>query len=175
MANTFKKQFDNVIKKIKPAIQKKIDTSLYQDVYPAVAKKESRVIQDEVYEAYTPKEYIRRFDEFGGDDGLASLRNIEIRRGVSKNGILVVVNTTEPNPEGCPKSAVTTDKLLPNLVEYGNRRSAYGKKYDFVKDPKAAYLKPRPFTKKTVEALEEDKDHIKAIKRGLRRQGLKVK
>lgn len=175
MADTFKKQLNDVMKKVRPTIQKKIDAALYQDVYPAVAKKESKVIQEVVYEAYTPKEYARRFYEYSGNDGLASLRNIEIRRGVSKNGTLVVVNTTAPNPDGRPQSAVTTDKLLPNLVEYGHGGSVYGGRYDFVRNPNASYLKARPFTKETVEALKKDKDHIKAMKRGLRRQNLKVK
>ncbi len=175
MADTLKKQLDDVMKKISPTIQEKMNTSLLQDVYPAVAKKESKVIQKVVYEAYSPKEYVRRFDGFGGNDGLASLRNIEIRRNVSKNGYLVVANTTRPNPDGDPRSAVTTDKLLPNLVEYGHGGSVYGKRYDFVKDSDAEYLKARPFTRKTIEALKKDKDHIKAMKQGLRRQGLKVK
>ena len=99
--------------------------------------------------------------------------NIEIRGGVAKGGVMVVVNMTDPNPGGCTSDAnVTTGKNLPELVEFGDGYKFY--RYDFPKRG-AAYMGPRPFTAKTIENLKKSRAHISAMKAGLKRQGINVK
>ncbi len=105
-------------------------------------------------------------------EGLADPENIEIKGGTAKGGRLVVINTTKPNPDGCIDGAkVTTGKNLPELVEFGQGYKFYS--YDFPGRGKG-YMKPRPFTAKTIQRLKESKAHIVALKAGLKRQGVKT-
>ena len=116
---------------------------------------------------YTPKMYRRR----GQYEGLGDPDNIKIQGGAAKDGKLVVINTTNPNPDGCFDGAkVTTGKDLPALVEFGQGHKFYS--YDF--HGKGGYMKPRPFTRKTLERLKQSKAHIAALKAGLKRQEVKT-
>ena len=117
-----------------------------------------------VYGAYQPIIYQRR----GQYEGLGDPYNIEIAGGAARGGVLTVVNTTEPNPGGVmDRGRVTTDKNLPLLVEKGH---GAGGAYDFPRRGRG-YMKPRPFTDKTIEALMVSNEHVEALKAGLRRQG----
>lgn len=147
----------------------KIDNAMTNEVFQEVQDEEAATIYSEVYKVYTPRIYRRR-GEYGG---LGDPYNIEILGGSAKNGVLVVVNMTEPNPGGCmDNSRVTTGKNLPELVEYGQGYKYYT--YDFPRKG-ARFMKPRPFTAKTIEHLKESGAHIAALKAGLKRQGVNVK
>lgn len=147
----------------------KIDDAMNNEVFKEVQDEESATIYEVVYKIYTPRMYRRRGD-YGG---MADPYNIEIAGGTSRGGVMVVVNMTEPNPGGCvDNDLVTTGKNLPELIEYGHGYKFY--QYDFPK-PGAAFMKPRPFTAKTIEHLKESKAHVTALKAGLQRQGVKVK
>lgn len=147
----------------------KIDNALSNEVFNEVQDEEAATIYEEVYKVYTPRIYRRRGD-YGG---LGDPYNIEIKGGTAKGGILTVVNMTEPNPGGCLNNdLVTTGKNLPELVEYGHGYKYYT--YDFPTRG-AKFMKPRPFTAKTIEHLKESRAHITALEAGLKRQGLKVK
>lgn len=120
-----------------------------------------------MYGVYTPRIYRRR-GEYGG---LADPYNIEIKGGAAQGGRMAVVNVTDPNPGGCTSDAqVTTGKNMPQLVEHGDGYKFY--RYDFPSGGK--YMQARPFTAKTIENLKKSSAHVKALKDGLRRQGLKV-
>ena len=148
-------------------IAKKIDAALTQDVFPAIQEEEAATIYAEVYKVYTPKMYRRR-GEYGG---LGDRDNIEILGGKATGGVLTVVNTTEANPGGrFNKGRVTTGKNLPALVEYGH--GYRGNVYDFPSNRR--YMKPRPFTAKTIANLAESKAHVAALRDGLMRLGVKV-
>ena len=147
----------------------KIDDAMTKEVFDEVRDEETTTIYSEVYKVYTPRIYRRR-GEYGG---LGDPYNIEIRGGVAKGGVMVVVNMTDPNPGGCTSDAnVTTGKNLPELVEFGDGYKFY--RYDFPKRG-AAYMGPRPFTAKTIENLKKSRAHISAMKAGLKRQGINVK
>lgn len=147
----------------------KIDNAMTNEVFQEVQDEEAATIYSEVYKVYTPRIYRRR-GEYGG---LGDPYNIEILGGSAKNGVLVVVNMTEPNPGGCmDNSRVTTGKNLPELVEYGQGYKYYT--YDFPRKG-ARFMKLRPFTAKTIEHLKESGAHIAALKAGLKRQGVNVK
>ena len=154
--------------KANKALSAKIDDAMTKEVFEEVQDEEAATIYEEVYKVYTPRMYRRR----GAYGGLGDPYNIEILGGVAKGGRLVVVNMTEPNPGGCLGGGqVTTGKNLPELIEYGDGyKSNY---YDF--PGKGKYMKPRPFTAKTIEHLQENKAHVKALRAGLRRQGINVK
>lgn len=156
------------LKRANQQIQAKIDDAMTHEVFEEVRDEEAATIFEVVYQAYTPKMYRRR----GEYEGMGDPYNIEIKGGAAKGGVLVVVNTTEPNPGGCVSNDVTTGKNLPELIEYGNGYKGYS--YDFPKRG-AAYMKARPFTAKTIEHLKESNAHITALKNGLKRRGLDVR
>lgn len=147
----------------------KIDIAMSNEVFKEVQDEEAATIYEVVYKVYTPRAYRRR-GEYGG---MGDPYNIEIAGGAARGGVMKVVNLTEPNPGGCMNNDwVTTGKNLPELIEHGQGYKSY--QYDF-SERGAAYMKPRPFTAKTVEHLKESKAYISALKAGLQRQGVKVK
>lgn len=151
--------------RISKQLSNKIDRALEKEVLEAVKDEESETIYAEVYKVYRPSKYRRR-EKRGG---LADTDNI---KGTVSGGVLTVVNTTPPNPGGCVNNRlVTTDKILPELVEHGDGYKNFH--YDFQSEER--YMEPRPFTAKTVENLKKSGDHVKALKDGLKRQGVKVK
>lgn len=147
----------------------KINNAMTKEVFEKVRDKEVVAIKSTVYDAYAPEEMTyRRRGEYGG---MADPYNIEIKGGAAKNGRMAVVNMTEPNPGGCLSDArITTGKNLPELIEYGDGYKFY--QYDF--PTKGAYMRPRPFTAKTIESLKESGELVKALKDGLKRQGVNV-
>lgn len=154
--------------KVNRQLVSKIDSALSKEVFEEVRDEEAATIEDVVYGVYTPRIYRRR-GEYGG---LADPYNIEIQGGAAQGGRMAVINVTQPNPSGCKnRRSVTTDKDLPSLVEYGDGYHGYS--YDFPSD--GAYIGPRPFTAKAAENLKKNGAHVKALKDGLRRQGVKVK
>lgn len=157
------------LEKANAQITTKIDDAMTKEVFEEVRDEEAAVIYEEVYKVYKPKIYRRR-GEYGG---LGDPYNIEIRGGAAQGGKMIVVNTTQPNPAGCaPGASVTTGKDLPGLVEFGSGYRYY--QYDFPKKG-AAYMRPRPFTAKTIENLRKSRAHVLALKEGLKRQGVDVK
>lgn len=148
-------------------IKKAVDESLTENVYPVVQQAEVDTIDAVVYSQRTSGYYHRR----GEYEGIGDPYNIVIKGDVAKNGILSVVNITEPNRflNGEGGARATVNKDLPYLIERG--RSHIGDPgYDYWKKPKA-----RPFTAKTIERLEETHEHVTALKDGLRKQGFTVK
>ena len=157
--------FQGALEQINKQLSSKIDDALSKEVFEEVRDEEIATIEDEVYGVYKPKKYRRR----GECGGLADQRNIE---GSVQGGVLTVANKTAPNPSGCVSGRlVTTGKNLPQLVEHGDGYKAYH--YDFSSD--GSYMEARPFTAKAIENLKKSSAHVKALKDGLRRQGIKVK
>lgn len=156
--------------RIKQRIAPKIDDALEHEVADAIRDEEAETIKETIYgvrtPVYSPKMYHRR----GDDGGMGDPYNIEHE---VKDGVLTVVNKTDPNPGGTMNNdLVTTGKYLDKLIEYGHGSS--GGFYDF---PKAGanFMKPRPFTAKTIEHLKQNKAHVDALQDGLERQGIKTK
>lgn len=157
------------LEKANNQLMAKIDNAMTNEVFKEVEDEEIATIEEVVYNVYTPKIYRRR----GANGGLAWRDNIIMRGGKASNGVLVVENVTDPNDGDVrDQHRVTTDKNLPELIEYGHGYKGYT--YDFA-DRKYPYLKPRPFTAKTIEHLKDSGAHINALKAGLRRQNVKVK
>lgn len=161
----------DALTKIDKHLNKKIDNALSKEVFAKVRDAEVSAIEKEVYEVYevyNPQGYRRRM----ASGGLSDPKNIVIEGGAATGGRLSVVNVTPSNPGGCKnRKFVTTDKDLPSLVEYGDGYQGYH--YDFASD--GAYMGPRPFTETAAENLKKTGAHVKALKDGLRRQGIKVK
>lgn len=149
------------LQQIAAQLTPKIDCALNNEVATAIKNEEAKIIDAVVYGVYNPTEYDRR----RSSGGLSDTHNMIHSAG---GGKLKVKNVTPPNPAG--NGTVTTGKDLPSVVEHGYSGAG---SYDFPK-PGAAYMEPRPFTKETVQNLKENKKHIKALKSGLQRQGIKT-
>lgn len=141
-------------------LQKRIDKSLKNEVFEEIRDVEQQNIKEHVYGVYQPKIYTRREDK----NGLIDDKNIVGK--LVKSGELEVTNITKPNPD----YDGTTDKNLPYLIENGH--NAHGYRYDYLHD--LPYVYPRPFTEKTEEELIRTKKHVKALKDGLKNNGLNV-
>lgn len=164
---TIKEALKYANKKIAP----KVDDVLSKEVYQFVRQLERNIIDEQVYEVYDPNPdgYTRR-----ASGGLSDEKNIVMEGGKAQNGRLIVKNVTPPNPGGVPNdslSRVTVDKNLSEVIEYGQRATGG---YDFA-DKGGEFLKPRPFTEKTVETIERTNLHVEFLKDGLKRRGLKIK
>lgn len=139
-------------------IKQKVDNALAQEVAIEVKADEVWAIWDTVYGAYTPVMYDRRYDA----GGLSDPDNMEVN---VSGGVLTVTNVT-PAADG---PGYTTGKNLAQLIEGGNGSGGF---YDF--PSRGAYMRARPFTEATRELLRNDKTHVEGLRRGLKRQGLKV-
>lgn len=147
-------------KELTKEIQKRIDKSLINEVFEEIRDVEQKNIDEYVYDVYQPKIYERR--DING--GLIADKNIVGK--LVKKGELEVTNITKPNPD----YNGTTNKNLPYLIENGYGEKGY--KYDYPAD--LPYVAPRPFTEKTEEELIRTKKHVKALKEGLKNNGLNI-
>ena len=98
-------------------LKKAVDESLTNDVFPVIRDEEVEAIKDIVYSMDTSGYYQRRYD-FGG---IGDPYNIVIKGDAAKNGILSVINITDPNPylNGRNGDRATVNKNLPYLIEHG--------------------------------------------------------
>ncbi|HJR46674.1 MAG TPA: hypothetical protein VJ799_00825 [Nitrososphaeraceae archaeon] len=133
-----------------------------KEVTETIRDVEQRNIQDEVYNKYEPVMYERR----RRNDGLQDRKNMIHNVNTFKNGVeLTVENITE---------GIEDDFLIADLVEYGDGHN--GKEYQYKGNRLAKdYLKPRPFTKATIEELELNDEHVYSFIKGMRAKGVDLK
>ena len=148
-------------------LKKAVDESLTNDVFPVIRDEEVEAIKDIVYSMDTSGYYQRRYD-FGG---IGDPYNIVIKGDAAKNGILSVINITDPNPylNGRNGDRATVSKNLPYLIEHG-RGGSGDPGYDYWSRPKA-----RPFTETTIERLQASGKCTQALKRGLMKKGITIR
>lgn len=152
--------FDS-IKDLEKHINKKIASALKNEVAEKVKDVMQDKVETEVYNAYTshsdhPDKYVRR----GEKGGLKSRSNM--KESVTDT-TLTVENTTKMKDTGYE---------LAGLVEYGNDKG-YGE-YDYypAKNSEGDFRKPRPFIDETKKSIESTGEHINAMRKGLKRQGI---
>lgn len=147
-------------------LQKTVDRVLTEDVFPVIQQEEVQAVDDVVYSMPTSGYYQRRYDY----EGIGDSDNIVIKGGAAKNGIMAVVNETDPNPylNGRSGARATVNKSLPYVIEYGIGQPG---------DPGYDYWagKPRRFTATTIDRLDASGAHVIALKNGLRKHGIKVR
>lgn len=151
-------------------LNKKIDDALTHEVFDKVVEDQGKIIYDEVYAMPTSGRYQRRWD----DGGLLDPDNTVIVGGAASGGVMEIENITRPNPylngvdPSGGMSSTPEGTTTPKLIEYGiSSSTGYG--YDWWDG------KPRPFVEATRKHLRETKVHVRALKKGLQRQGVKVK
>jgi len=146
---------------ITKSVQDKVNKIAQVSVTDVVKEVEQQHIQTDVYDVYTPKYYKRRYY----NDGLIANDNIV---GSMDGNTLEIVNITKPYNNSY------NNELAP-LVEYGLAYSGNAKnifKSDMSGEP---WANPRPFTANTIKDLKTNKQHVKALKNGLKNYGIKVK
>jgi hypothetical protein len=133
-----------------------------------VKKKESESVVKNVYEAYQPDNgepfvYERRKT----NGGLADERNM-------KHKVKNVVNGVELSVENKTKGK-DDNFQLDTLIEYGDGTD--GKEYDYKTNrisTQDEYLRGRPFTEKTEEAILQSDEHVKIMRNGLKAKGIDI-
>ena len=126
-------------------IEKDMQKVLKNEVAETVKENMKTAIDENVYNAYTPEYYHRRME----NGGLADKDNME----ATISGNVLTVRDVAPLDNG------RTDYELDEIIVKGWGKQPF----------------PRDFYGGTAERLEDNGDHIKAMKDGLRKRGYKVK
>jgi len=147
-------------------VQKKIDSAQKNEVFEAVRDVYQDHVQSDVYNVYSPSAYVRRME----NGGLIADENIV---GNVNNNILEVMDVAPLNKsEGAItyNSQTYLTKIIENGLAYtGN--AVYLFDQDMSGEPWAT---PRPFTKNTIDDLKQNKQHVEALKKGLKKRGIKT-
>lgn len=152
-------------------LQSEIDSALIDNVAESVRSQMLEHIQTDVYSVYEPEIYLRRYE----NGGLSDSRNIT--PSLVSKGVLEVENKTPFNtdPECSIDPSYHTDNYgygLAGLIEYGYGWSEAH--YDYPRKGRS-YLKKRPFIANTRADLKTNKQHIQALKDGLKTRGIRFK
>ena len=126
-------------------IEKDMQKVLEIEVAETVKENMKAAIDENVYNAYTPEYYHRRME----NGGLADKDNME----ATISGNVLMVRDVAPLDNG------RTDYELDRIIVEGLGKQPF----------------PRDFYGGTAERLEDNGDHIKAMKDGLRKRGYTVK
>lgn len=126
-------------------IEKDVQDTLKNELAEEVKETMSRAVQTSVYDVYDPFVYTRRFN----NGGLMSTKNMKSR---VEGNTLIVVNET-------PLDNGRTDYSLTDIVVKGLGRQPF----------------PRDYISQTEERLDLTKNHVWAMKQGLKNRGYKVK
>jgi hypothetical protein len=136
-------------------IQGDIDKVLANKVATTVKEHISDEVVNTVYSAGTPLFYDRRGE--GNYVGTGSLRDPEEMEVDVNNGVL----TVEDNADFKDPSGRMYGTSLAETIEYGTSKTAW-------------WNEERPFISNAETKLFQDKDHVKAMKDGLKRLNYKV-
>jgi hypothetical protein len=146
-------------------INQKIAQALNSEVKETVKDVMQSKVESEVYDAYesaSKSEY--KYTRRGENDGLKDRDNIV---GTLKGNTLEVENIAKGKDSG---------EYLAGLIEYGHQ-NGYGE-YDYPHVPagsKGDFRDPRPFVAETKRALASGNELKESMRKGLSKQGLKVK
>jgi hypothetical protein len=152
-------------------VNKIMRDALNTEVAQLVKNKEQEKVITEVYDKYKPSSPNQEpwiYERRGTRDGLADQKNMKHKvKSLGKGSLELSVEN---------KTKGKDDKYqISDLIEYGDGYN--GMEYDWKdnRDNTAdQYLQARPFQEKTMESIEQSGEHIKAMKKGLIRQGLDV-
>jgi hypothetical protein len=151
-------------------LNKNIENAMKHEVSDVVKKVESEKVESEVYDRYKPSTSDGepwRYERRKTNGGLADTTNMIPKTNIVANGVeLTVENITEGSQDSFKIS---------DLIEGGDGTNGKQYQYKTNRDGTAdQYLRARPFQRKTEEELAKTGDHEKALKVGLRRNGLDV-
>lgn len=140
-------------------LENAIEDALSDEVFEEVREVQKQHIISDVYAVYpSPYIYKRRGDEGGlaDDDNIGS---------IVADKTLIMYNDT---PKNDAYGINDIDKSLTEII-------ITGEGYMYRGHGTGAYLKPRDFVENTKQDLIQNKQHIKAMKQGLKNKGIDVK
>lgn len=152
-------------------VQNTVNQIAMDEVLDAVKEVEQKHIQEEVYDAYNPIAYKRRYY----DNGLIADDNIV---GELNGNTLEVRNTTQPNASiSKPPTPYNSSDItqFSKWIEFGETYNGNAKLLFDGNRSDEPWANPRPFTANTIEDLKQNKQHIKALKEGLKKRNIKTK
>jgi hypothetical protein len=137
----------NNLKEMLEYIQKQANETLQDEVFETTRDVMQEHIQEDVYDAYTPADYERTYELISDD-------NIE---GKVADNTLTVKNTRHDG-----------DRYVPEIIEEGK-----GYNWGYIRDLDEE-IGARPFIANTKKDLQTNKQHVQAMKEGLKKRGLDV-
>ncbi|MED3562244.1 hypothetical protein [Bacillus xiapuensis] len=160
----------NNIKELSKYLNKHMKEVLEENVAPVVKNKEQEKVITEVYDRYspsTPDGEPFKYERRGYNGGLADQKNMQHKVKTTKDGVeLSVENVTKGKDQNF---------RLDTLIEYGDGTDGKEYQYKTNRDGTAnQYLQGRPFTKSTIEELEQSGEHIQAFVRGMKTKGIEI-
>lgn len=146
-------------------IEKNVTEIMEKDVAQAVKDEQQRQINDLVYEAYEPYVYQRRMWSNGG---LGDEEVMVATIGKTADGVVLsVVNLARGSNQ--------EHLYIAPLVEYGHDNGHGKYQHPYNRDNTAwKFLRSRPFTEATIDALKKSGLHIEVMKQELNRRGIKT-
>lgn len=126
-------------------IEKDMQKALENEVAETVKENMKAAVDENVYDVFTPEYYNRRME----NGGLTDSNNLQ----ANVSGNVLTVRDVAPLDNG------RTDYELDRIIVEGLGKQPF----------------PRDFYGSTAERLEDNGEHIKAMKEGLRKRGYKVK
>lgn len=136
-------------------LNKRLSNSLEVEVAEVIKETMYRKIYTVVYNVYTPKQYKRQMDYGGLSD-----MNKNMSAKMIDGNTLSIRNIREAYNEEAQLRLDVAD-----IIESGQ---GYTRNFEY-------FGIPRPFTEETRKELRKTKGHVKALKEGLKRNGLKVR
>lgn len=167
------------IKELNKEINKLLIKALNDDrsvTANVIKETESDMVEREVYAKYTsasdsPYKYVRR----GRNGGLADTSNMEHEAAEVNDKVkMIVVNMTEGQADHMGMNSLKPGQLA-DLVEGGDGKEGYGLHYAHQGDGTGEYLDSRPFQEETVRTLNDNNDHMDALRLDLMMKGVNVK
>lgn len=126
-------------------IEKQIQDTMVNEVADTVKDNMTEAVHTSVYDAYSPQYYNRRMN----NGGLSDTHNMEVTE--IKNGISV--HNATPLDNG--RNDYSLDDIIVNRGVLG-------------------YPQSRDFYAETAERLQENQEHMEALKQGLKKRGIEV-
>lgn len=125
-------------------IEKQIQDTMVNEVADTVKDNMTEAVHTSVYDAYSPQYYNRRMN----NGGLSDTHNMEVTE--IQNGISV--HNAAPLDNG------RNDYNLDEIIVYGLGNQPF----------------ERDFYAETAERLQENQEHMEALKQGLKKRGIEV-
>lgn len=140
-------------------LTKQVSSVIEDDCASAIIEAEKSNIEKTVYGVYRPRKYKRRRNA----GGLIANENFMVYNDDELSITVENVTPASLDYDG-------TDKNLPELIVKGHGDPW---EYDYPHEG-VAYMKSRDFVSATKEDLEQNKQHVKALKDGLEKRGVKT-
>jgi hypothetical protein len=144
-------------------LEEEITNAMNDDVSDVVKDTLSKHVKKDVYKKYTPQQYDRDKD----NGGLSDKRTME--HNMIDKTTLEVYSDRKNDPSDS-REGYEPERDIAYIVETGEG-------YNWAGTDKQGRTNatPRPFVKNTIEDLDENEQHVKALQKSLKKKGYDVK